>query len=120
MIKKIIAISLIAICFFNNTNAQTPEWKKGILSDEFIFEKASFPASHAATIAETPAGLIVAWFGGTKEGYSDVEIRMSRLVDGKWTEPVSIADGISNDTFRVATYNPVLYQVPGGTIISIL
>jgi alpha-L-rhamnosidase len=38
-------------------------------------------------------------------------------VDGKWTPLVSVADGVSNDTFRVATYNPVLYQVPGGRLL---
>ena len=48
------------------------KWKQGILVDEFIFDTASFPQSHASTIAETPAGLIAAWFGGTKEGNKDV------------------------------------------------
>ena len=42
------------------------KWKKGILVDEFIYDTASFPQSHASTIAETPDGLIAAWFGGTK------------------------------------------------------
>jgi len=117
--KFAIILTLCCICAtgINTLMAQTPEWKKGILVDEFIFDTAAFPASHAPTIAETPAGLIAAWFGGTKEGYNDVEIRMSRLVDGKWTKPVSIADGIINDCTRVATYNPVLFQVPGGDLL---
>ena len=53
-------------------------WKKGIVRDEFIFERASFPESHAATIVETPKGIVAAWFGGMQEGYRDVGIWLSR------------------------------------------
>jgi predicted neuraminidase len=101
---------------FVQAHAQTPKWKQGIITDEFIFDKASFPESHCATIAETPAGLIAAWFGGTKEANPDVEIWISRLVNDKWTAPVSVADGKIDGT-RKACYNPVLYQVPGGELL---
>ncbi|HEY4149138.1 MAG TPA: exo-alpha-sialidase, partial [Chitinophagaceae bacterium] len=93
------------------------QWKKGIVKDEFIFTRASFPESHASTIAETPKGLVAAWFGGTKEGYPDVCIWVSRKVNDRWTEPALAADGIQNDTLRYACYNPVLYQVPGGDLL---
>ncbi|MCE7041369.1 exo-alpha-sialidase [Dyadobacter sp. CY312] len=92
-------------------------WKDGIIKDEFIFEKTSFPESHAATIAETPDGLISAWFGGTKERNPDVGIWTSRLVNGHWTPPVEVANGIVNDTLRYACWNPVLYQVPKGDLL---
>jgi len=46
--------------------------------DEFIATKMHFPESHAASIAEIPSGLVVAWFGGTKERNPDVEIWVSR------------------------------------------
>jgi predicted neuraminidase len=92
-------------------------WEKGILVDEFIFDKVPFPQSHCATIAETPGGLVSAWFGGTKEGKPDVEIWLSRHVNDKWTAPVSVANGILNDSVRKACYNPVLYQVPGGDLL---
>jgi predicted neuraminidase len=98
-------------------NAQLNKWQQGILVDEFIYDTASFPQSHSATIVETPAGLVAAWFGGTREGNPDVEIWMSRLVNNKWTAPVSIADGRINDTLRKASYNPVLYQIPGGDLL---
>jgi alpha-L-rhamnosidase len=92
-------------------------WKEGLVSDEFICEKPSFPESHAATVAETKEGhLIAAWFGGTKERNPDVCIWTSRFINGKWTVPQNVANGIMNDTLRHATWNPVLYQVPGGEL----
>jgi alpha-L-rhamnosidase len=92
-------------------------WKAGIEKDEFIFDRTSFPESHAATIAETPKGIVAAWFGGTKERNPDVEIWVSRLVNNEWTAPVSVANGIINDTLRYACWNPVLYQVPNGPLM---
>jgi alpha-L-rhamnosidase len=92
-------------------------WKKGIVRDEFIFERASFPESHASTIVETPKGLVAAWFGGMYEGSKDVGVWMSRMVNDKWTAPIEITNGILNDTLRYACYNPVLYQVPGGDLL---
>lgn len=94
-----------------------PAFRKGIVVNEFIDDKPAFPESHAATIAETPAGLIAAWFGGTKEGNKDVCIWTSHLINNKWTKPVKVADGVMNDTLRYPTYNPVLYQVPGGELL---
>ncbi|MGG9960858.1 sialidase family protein [Ferruginibacter sp. SUN106] len=93
------------------------KWKKGILVDEFIFDTASFPQSHASTIAETPDGLIAAWFGGTKEGNKDVCIWTSKLVNDKWTAPEKVAEGIINDTLRYACYNPVLYYANNGELL---
>ncbi|SFE16877.1 alpha-L-rhamnosidase [Chitinophaga sp. CF118] len=93
------------------------ETKKGMITDEFIFDDAPFPESHAATIAETPKGLITAWFGGTKERNPDVGIWISRQVNDKWTAPVEVANGIVSDSVRYACWNPVLYQVPGGDLL---
>jgi alpha-L-rhamnosidase len=94
-----------------------PRFKKGIFNDQFIFERASFPESHAPTIAETPAGLVAAWFGGTKEGNKDVCIWVSHLSDKGWTEPMKVADGVLNDSTRYACYNPVLFQVPNSELL---
>lgn len=92
-------------------------FKKGLLKNEFVFTEASFPESHASTIAETPKGLITAWFGGTKEGNKDVCIWVSHLKNGQWTAPMKVADGRLNDSTRYACYNPVLFQVPGGDLL---
>ena len=102
---------------FGQANAQLSKWQKGVRVDEFIYDTASFPQAHSATIEETPAGLVAAWFGGTREGNPDVEIWTSRLVNDKWTPPVSVADGRINDTLRKACYNPVLFQIPGGDLV---
>lgn len=92
-------------------------WRQGILVDEFIFKTAPFPESHAATLAETPAGLVAAWFGGLKERHEKVCVYVSRRVNGAWTEPAKVADGVLNDSTRYACWNPVLYQVPGGDLL---
>jgi predicted neuraminidase len=104
--------------------AQTPSadpaaGKKAILASQFIYDTAPFPECHAATIAETPAGLVTAFFGGTKERNPDVCIYVSRKPQGsdKWTEPANVANGIQNATLRYACWNPVLYQVPGGDLL---
>jgi len=110
-------ISLLVLTFlFSDMQAQDP-WKKGILVDEFVYDTAPFPQCHAATIAETPKGLVVAFFGGTRERNPDVEIWVCRQENGNWTKPVSVANGIMNDTLRYPTWNPVLYQVPGGDLL---
>jgi alpha-L-rhamnosidase len=93
------------------------DFRKGIVKNEFIFDRTSFPESHAATIAETPKGLIAAWFGGTKEGNKDVCIWISHFANNQWSEPKKVADGIINDSTRYACYNPVLYQVPNGELL---
>lgn len=107
----------ICVFFVFGLQAKSEKWKNGILVDEFIYEKAPFPECHASTIAETPEGLIVAWFGGMKERYKDVCIYTSRQVNGKWTEPEKVADGIVNDTLRYACWNPVLYRHPEGQLV---
>ena len=93
------------------------KWKKGIVNDEFIFERASFPESHAATIAETSDGLIAAWFGGTKEGNKDVCIWTSHYKNNQWTAPMMVADGVMNDTLRYPCYNPVLFYTPNKELL---
>ncbi|MGQ1948232.1 sialidase family protein [Geofilum sp. OHC36d9] len=100
-----------------SSDNDTGRWKKGIVTDEFIYTQAPFPSCHSATIAETPEGLVAAWFGGTYERHPDVEIWVSRRENGQWTAPVSVANGIVNDTLRYPTWNPVLYQIPKGELL---
>ncbi len=92
-------------------------WREGIITQEFINKGAPYPESHASTIVQAKEGhLVASWFGGTKERNPDVCIWVSRYINGKWTEGINVANGIINDTLRVATWNPVLYQVPNGEL----
>jgi alpha-L-rhamnosidase len=93
--------------------------KKGIVINEFLYEKADFPQAHSATICETTNGdLVSAFFGGTREGAPDVCIYTCRKDKGsdKWTAPALAADGILSPTLRKACYNPVLYQMKDGPL----
>jgi predicted neuraminidase len=83
---------------------------------EFIFETAPLPSVHASTIAETREGLAAAWFGGTREGASDVGIWLSRQVNGKWTPPVEVGTGVQADGTRHPTWNPVLFELRPGEL----
>ncbi len=42
---------------------------------EFIYLEAPFPQCHATTIAESPQGLVAAWFGGTRKKAPDVGVK---------------------------------------------
>src|ERR671912_1228440 len=68
-----------------------------IASEEFVFTDAPFPSAHASTIVETPAGLIAAWFGGTREKHPDVGIWVSRHDGRRWSTPVEVANGVQRD-----------------------
>lgn len=109
---------LVSVLFSCQTPKRT-DWKSGILVDEFIYDTASFPSCHAATIAETTQGeLVTAFFGGTKERNPDVCIWVSRKTDQNWTDPQMIAEGfMEGDSTRYPTWNPVLYQVPNGALL---
>lgn len=72
-----------------------------IIKSEFIFETAPFASAHASTIVETREGLVAAWFGGTREGTSDVVIWLSRQLHGVWTNPVEVAHGIGKKEMKV-------------------
>ncbi len=88
-----------------------------ILECGFIFEQVPFKECHASTIESTPEGLIVAWFGGSKEGNEDVEIWVSRQINGEWSIPAAVASGIQHKGKRYATWNPVLFLYPDGPLM---
>ncbi len=75
------------------------------------------PECHASTLVETPDGLVAAFFAGTYESHPDVGIWVSHRVDGKWSWPKEVADGVQNDTLRYPCWNPVLFQPKGGDLM---
>ena len=88
-----------------------------IVKSEFIYESAPFPSCHASTIVETKSGFAAAWFGGTGEKRPDVGIWSARLVEGKWTVPVEVANGVQADGTRQPCWNPVLFQPREGPLL---
>ena len=89
----------------------------GIVSSEFIYEKAPFPQCHASTIAETKEGLVAAWFGGTAEKNKDVGIWISHRGKEGWSEVKEVANGKESDSVRYPCWNPVLFQMPAGPLV---
>ncbi len=88
-----------------------------VIRSEFIFEKAPFASCHASTIAETPNGLVAAWFGGSGEGRPDVGIWVSRNDGMAWSAPVEVATASDAGGKRVPCWNPVLYQAQRGPLL---
>jgi predicted neuraminidase len=92
--------------------------RDGIVTSEFLFSDAPFAQCHASTIAETANGtLLAAWFGGSREGQRDVGIWLTRRVEGKWTRPVEVANGIQSAGERFPCWNPVLFQPQKGPVL---
>ena len=90
---KRLLLALLAVPAFADDLTTQP----GYVHSEFIFESAPFPSCHASTIVQTSTGLLAAWFGGTREGAPDVGIWLSRQLDGKWGDPVEVANGVRSD-----------------------
>lgn len=75
------------------------------------------PQVHASTIVETPSGMVSAFFSGTHEKHPDVGIRVSRLVNGKWTWPEEVANGVESSGKRYPCWNPVLFLPKDGPLM---
>ncbi|WP_221761390.1 sialidase family protein [Salibacterium salarium] len=73
-----------------------------------------FPHNHASNIISLRNGdLMCVWFGGSREGKSDISILCSRLKKGghTWSEPVIL----SSDSTR-SEQNPILFENPNGEL----
>ena len=87
------------------------------VTNELVFNNPPFAQCHASTIVEIkPNTLMAAVFGGTREGNNDVCIWLSVKKNGKWDQPVKMADGIINDTLRYPCWNPVLFKAKEGKL----
>jgi len=89
----------------------------GVVLEELIVDPAPTADSHASTIVETDGTLVAAWFGGTAERNPDVGIWLSRRTNGAWSPPVEVANGVESPTLRYPTWNPVLFEPPGGPLM---
>lgn len=113
---------LAAVLVAALANARLVAADAAVLKAEFLYEEAPFPQCHASTIVETKSGLVAAWFGGTKEKHPDVGIWLSRQVNGRWTAPVEVANGVQHTladgrAHRHPCWNPVLFQPVRGPLL---
>lgn len=109
-----LALSLIALTATMTMGEEGPARFPGWLSEDFVFTKAEFPECHASTLCETERGLLVAWFGGTKEKAKDVGIWLSHrdTAAADWSIPKEWANGVQSAEMRHPCWNPVLFQTP--------
>ncbi len=79
--KSIKYIIILFIVFISNNFNCFSQNKSKIMTNitsEFIFDTASFKQCHASTLVELKDGrLLAAWFGGSYEGATDVNIWIS-------------------------------------------
>jgi predicted neuraminidase len=125
--KKISSLCLIGFLFFNAWTQQSqsslPELsvpgENGYLKGELIFSLVNRPSPecHASTLVETSSGIVAAWFGGSHEKNKDVGIWISHLVEGQWSLPVEVVNGIQDETLRYPCWNPVLFQAAEGPLM---
>jgi predicted neuraminidase len=79
-----------------------------LAQDGFIFAPGppAPPDNHASTVVELKGGdVLAAWFGGAREGASDVVIWSARLHGGRWSAPAELVN-----EHGVACWNPVLFH----------
>lgn len=88
-----------------------------LLQREYVFTTAPFAQCHAATLAETPTGLVAAWFGGSHEGAADVGIWCARRDGDSWSPPVEVATGRAADGAPLPCWNPVLFAGDDGLLL---
>ena len=87
-----------------------------VVGSEFVYESAPFASAHASTIVEAGNELVVAWFGGTREGAADVGIWLSRRTSAGWMPPIEVATGLQPDGTRFPCWNPVLFEAAVGDL----
>lgn len=85
--------------------------KYRILEHKMVMAKCPTDACHASTVLKLGDGrALVAWFGGTEEGASDVGIWLAAEENGAFSPPRRIAGS------DVPHWNPVLFQLDADTI----
>lgn len=72
---------------------------------------------HASTLVQTRAGtLLMAWFGGEREGAADVGIWLARQQGRGWSAPQRVAVGTDARGAPLPAWNPVLFQPREGAL----
>lgn len=98
-------LCLTAIPLFGQVFGKVGDTHAVIQHDVFINADGRIPECHASTIVELENGdLLMAFFGGVKEGFPDCNIWMSRKAKGstEWSVPEVVADGIYTEYTKSA------------------
>lgn len=104
--------------------AETSLVNQDIVFERFDVGTASTKSMHSITAIDLGGGnLLSAWYGGTREGHTDVEIYSSTFhsENNTWSEPRSIlnryqvADDLNRYIKKIG--NPVLYRHPTGVTV---
>jgi predicted neuraminidase len=118
-----IMVLFFSINGFSQSKYQIPPLSKpgegALMKAELIYplDSKPTPQCHASTIVEVKEGLIAAWFGGTAEGHEDVGIWVSRNLEGKWSKPVEVANGLQINGLRYPCWNSVLFYPSNGPLM---
>lgn len=78
-----------------------------------VLHDSRSPEVHASTLLVVKSDLLSAWFGGTKEGFGDTKIWLSRRPlsdENGWSKPTVVAGSEGS-----AHWNPVLHALPNST-----
>ena len=111
-------LELLLVMLFWPASLTAGTAQPGLLKSEFIFDPNPVPSCHASTIVEArDKTFVAAWFAGSAEGRPDVSIWSARCIDGKWTAPVKVAEGVQPNGKRFPCYNPVLFQPRTGPLL---
>ena len=86
----------------------------GEIARETIDPRFPKPRCHATTLAETPGGLLVAFFGGPYEGLDEQGIWLCQWDGYGWRPPMLVAEP---QHVRTQCWNPVLHQEPSGPLL---
>lgn len=107
MYRLALVAFLLCTLFLAGARADAPAF-------EFVFAPGQVPfaQSHASSLVELHDGSIMAaWFGGTREGASDVAIWAARRDAKGWSAPIELVREPN-----IACWNPVLFHTADGKL----
>lgn len=111
MRKNLFRACLLALLSVAAMSAFAQSGPSGI-TKEFVYTTAPFPSAHASTLVQFKNGdILAAWFGGAKEGATDVAIWGARRTSAGWSEPFLLVREPN-----VPCWNPVLFQSHDGKL----
>lgn len=115
MVARWLAVLVVAVLPGVATASDLPV---AVVVREFVAGDLPTPSCHASTIVEaSPGRFLVAWFGGSDEGASDVGIWTADHAGGGWSRPIEVATGSGEDGGRLPCWNPVLWKRPDGLLV---